>query len=340
MRFPFWVLCPGLFLIGIHRATGQSIWVQYGNQIFQEAGDARSVALSGAEVASATGPLSVLWNPSRLQAPSENIIVYAHQERFSGAVVYDIIGFNLKESFKSRLSFVLIREAVEGLPDTREALRYGYGSLDDPDERIVSSRVVYFNQVQWAGVLGVARPLQGWNVGGSARILVHRLGEYGGYGIGFDVGAYRDLSPRTTVGVAVRDATTSWVIWDSGTIERNAPQVHLGFRSLMVVESWNVTANVLGTAIVNVMGRTLQDSFRAAGMGGHFRWGLDLQYRDNFHLRAGKNPLSGYSLGLGLGFPFGQVDYAYAPDSLGTSHYVSLNLRVSFLHSLREKLTG
>ncbi|MFQ6616289.1 MAG: hypothetical protein ACE5HZ_05910 [Fidelibacterota bacterium] len=318
----------------------ESIWVQYGNQLFQEAGDARSVALSGSEVASATGPLSILWNPSRLQAPSENVVVYAHQERFSKAIIYDIIGFNLKESSKSKLAFALIREAVDGIPDTREALRYGFTSLDEPGARIVSSRVVYFNQVQWAGLLGMAQILGEWKVGGSAKVLVHRLGEYSGYGIGFDVGAYRDLTPRTTVGFAVRDATTSWVVWDSGTVERMAPRVHLGARSAVVSESLNLTLNVLGAAIVNLAGRTRQDSFRALGAGGHFRWGMDVRYKENFHVRAGLNPLSGYSLGLGLGFPFGQVDYAYAPHSLGTSHYVSLNLRVSFLHSLKEKMGG
>lgn len=318
----------------------ESIWVQYGNQLFQESGDARSVALSGSEVASATGPLSVLWNPSRLAAPQENVIAYAHQERFSKAVAYDIIGFNLKESFKSKLAFVLIREAVEGIPDTRDALLYGYGSLDDPNERIVSSRVVYFNQVQWAGVLGMARPLGDWKVGGSAKVLVHRLGEYSGYGIGFDMGAFRDFSPRITVGIAVRDATTSWVIWDSGTVERNAPQVHAGAKSVVPVETWNLSISFLGAAIVNLAGRTLQDSFQVLGAGTHFRWGMDIQYKDNFHLRGGLNPLSDYSLGLGLGFPFGEIDYAYAPHTLGTSHYVSLNLRVSFLHSLKERMAG
>ncbi|MFQ6674248.1 MAG: hypothetical protein ACE5GH_05640 [Fidelibacterota bacterium] len=324
-------------------AGGESIWVKYGNQVFQGVGDARSVAVSEAEVASATGPLAILWNPARLQAGGENMLVYAHQERFSGNVVFDVIGFNLKDSFKSKWSFALIREGVQGIPNTTDALLHGTGSLESEDERIIASRVTYFNQAQWAAVLGVGRRRGEWNVGGAARILMHRLGDNSGYGIGFDLGVYRSFSPGNSVGVTVRDVTTSWVVWESGTVERIVPQILFGDMQVVPIAPLNLSITLMGTGVLNLSGRTSSDDYSAGSFGGHLRGGIDIQYKENFHLRVGRNPVTRYSAGLGLGFPFGDIDYAFTPSPLGTvlgtSHYISLNLRLSFLKSLKDKLS-
>ena len=83
-----------LFLIPFF-LNGESIWVKYGNQVFRGVGDAKSIALSESEIASATGPLSVLYNPSLLNNSDIKKIVYSHQERFSGTVVFDVFGIDL-----------------------------------------------------------------------------------------------------------------------------------------------------------------------------------------------------------------------------------------------------
>ena len=49
---------------------------------FRGVGDAKSIALSESEIASATGPLSILYNPSLLNNSDIKKIVYSHQERF------------------------------------------------------------------------------------------------------------------------------------------------------------------------------------------------------------------------------------------------------------------
>jgi len=334
-----------IFVLVVFPLQSESIWVKYGNQAFRGAGDARAIALSEAEVASATGPLSVMWNPARLQAGEEKLITYAHQERFSGSVIFDVIGFDLKDTFKSRWSIVVIREAVQGIPNTTKALLENTGSLDEAYERIVEERVTYFNQVQWAGILGIATSRGDWKLGGNAKILVHQLGKRRGYGIGFDLGMYRNLSPENTVAVALRDATTSWVIWGEGTVERIAPQLLFGDVHLFPINSLNLNIKAMVTGVVDLAGRTNSDdiSLTSPGIGLHIRAGIDVQYKRNFHFRVGRNPLSGYSLGLGFVFPFGMVDYAFTPSPmnsiLGNSHYVSLNIKIQFLNSLKEKLS-
>ena len=326
---------------------GESIWVKYGNQVFRAAGDAKAIALSEAEVASATGPLSLIWNPARLYADRERWIAFAHQERFRGAVIFDIIGFDLKERFKSKWSMVLIREGVQDIPNTTRALLKDTVSpypLDDPDQRIVGDSVTYFNQVQWAGILGIAKSQGNWKLGVNAKILVHQLGKKKGYGIGFDVGAYTQLSDQNTLGVALRDASTSWVIWDSGTVERIAPQFLVGDVHTVAITSLNIVVKAMVTGVINLSGQTVSDDIALGSLGGQFRAGVDLTYKENLHFRLGRNPLTSYSFGLGFGFPFGNLDYALTPSPprggvLGTSHYVSFSLKIQFLHSLMERLS-
>ena len=49
---------------------GESIWVKYGNQVFRGVGDAKAIALSEAEVASATGPLAIPVSYTHLTLPT------------------------------------------------------------------------------------------------------------------------------------------------------------------------------------------------------------------------------------------------------------------------------
>lgn len=328
------ILCGGTLI-------AESIWIKYGNQVYQGAGDAKSVALSGAEVASATGPLSILWNPARLFAEHESSLVYAHQERFSGSVIFDVIALDLKQDLESKWSIVLIRDAVQDIPNTLDALLYNTGSLDDPSERIVATDVTYFNQVQWAGVVGFATTRWQWNVGGAAKLLMHQLGDRTGYGIGFDLGAYKSLMLNNTVGVSLRDASTSWIVWDSGTVERIAPRLVLGDVHVFPVERANMEVKAMLTADLNLGGRSGNDDFSVGNTGAHLRAGLEFNYKDSFHLRIGRNPVSRYSVGLGLNLPFGRLDYAFTPSPLGTilgtSHYLSLNVRLGYIDSLRER---
>ncbi|MDP6456115.1 MAG: hypothetical protein QF613_01660 [Candidatus Marinimicrobia bacterium] len=337
----FLILVTVVMMLHGGSLRAESIWIKYGNQVYQGAGDAKSIGLSGSEVASATGPLSILWNPARLFAEHEKSLVYAHQERFSGSVIFDVIAFDLKQDLESKWSLVLIRDAVQDIPNTLDALLYNTGSLDDPSERIIASDVTFFNQVQWAGAVGFATTRWQWNVGGAAKLLMHQLGDHTGYGVGFDVGAYNSFMPNNTVGISLRDASTSWIVWDSGTVERVAPRIVIGDVHVFPVESAEMEVKAMLTADLNLGGRSGSDDFSVGNIGAHLRAGVEIDYKDSFHLRAGRNPVSRYSIGLGFALPFGHLDYAFTPSPLGsilgTSHYLSLNVRLGYLDSLREK---
>lgn len=336
----FLTFCSFLFVTWPFYVKAESIWVKYGNQVFRGVGDAKAVALSESGVAAATGPLAILWNPACLSSNTDRSLVYAHQERFAGAVTFDIIGLDLKQRSKSNWSLVIIREAVQGIPKTTDALLYETGSLDDPAERVLSSNVTFFNQSQWAGVIGFASSRGEWKLGGNTKILMHQLGEYSGWGIGFDFGATRSFFPNNVFGLSVSDITTSWVVWDSGTLERISPEIRVGDAHFIELEKLPLKVTAMATLVLSLGGKTRKDDFSVGSIGSQFRAGVEFIYRDNLHIRFGRNPLSGFSSGLGFGFDFGEVDYAFVPSPLGTvlgnSHYVSLNLKLEALHSLRE----
>ncbi|MBC8174178.1 MAG: hypothetical protein H8E82_00775 [Candidatus Marinimicrobia bacterium] len=330
-----------IFFLSFLKA-GESIWVKYGNQVYEGVGDARAIALSGAEVASATGPLAILWNPARLFESEEKVLCYAHQERFAGVVKFDIIGTNLKNNFKSKWSLVFIREEVENIPNTTRALLYNSGSLDDISERIIPEKVTYFNQVQWAGIIGFATSLHNWQIGGNVKGLWHQLGSHAGYGIGFDFGMYRSMGENNIFGISIRDITTSWVIWESGTVERITPEISIGnmYNFPLLVQKLKV--DFMTNLFISTAGRLKSDDFLIGNMGSNLRVGLNIHYSDNFHLRIGRNPITNYSVGVGMNFSFGSIDYAFTPSplssNLGTSHYLSLKIQSDVLKSLREKL--
>lgn len=322
----------------------ESIWVKYGNQAFKGAGDARTIALSESNSAVISGPFAALWNPSNLASGGESILAYAHQERFAGIVNFDVAAVNLKKYLKLNWSLVLIRQGVEGIPNTTNALLHGTGSLDDPDERIVESDITYFNQVQWAAVFGGGFQKGSWDLGSNVRLLSHSLGENSGYGVGFDLSASRSFFRGNRSAFIVRDVTTSWIVWDSGTVERIAPSIVLSDAQNLLLEAIGIDLSLMTALNLDLAGESLNDDFSLGSIGAQLSGGLEIGYRQKVYLRVGRNPITDFSLGVGLSFPFGGLDYAFSPSPgssvLGSSHHVALNLRLDYLHSLRERFSG
>ena len=117
----------------------------------------------------------------------------------------------------------------------------------------------------------------------------------------------------------------------------------MGDAHFLSLDNLFLEINAMATAVLSLGGKTRNDDFAIGSIGTHLRTGVEVVYKSNLHIRFGRNPLSGYSAGLGFGFDFGEIDYAFVPSPLGTvlgsSHYVSLNLKFDALHSLRSKLS-
>tara|TARA_B100000315_G_C14595353_1_gene598699 strand:+ start:9431 stop:10468 length:1038 start_codon:yes stop_codon:yes gene_type:complete len=324
-------------------AMAESIWVKYGNQIYKGTGDAKSVALSFSEVSSAVGPFASLVNPARLTEDTDYTLNYTHQERFSGIVNFDLAGWHIKNNQQSKWSLVLIHEGVQHIPNTTQALMDANGNgVIDENERLDIDKIKFFNQSQWAAILGIGTSKGSWKLGGNIKGLYHSLDAHAGFGLGFDFGVSRNFGKNHSIGFMIKDITTSWIVWDSGTVERILPEISAGDLYTLNIAPLRLKINLTTMFELSLEGRNQSEDFHLFDYSGMFRSGIDLQYNEKFHIRFGRNPLTKYSAGLGFEFPAVEINYAFTPSPmgslLGTSHYISAALNLQSLERLKETL--
>ncbi|MFH1850832.1 MAG: hypothetical protein ABIA75_00655 [Candidatus Neomarinimicrobiota bacterium] len=325
----------------------ESVWVRYGWQAFANAADARLIALGG-QHATGNFDLARLGNPA-LTAVAAGHLTYAHQSRFAGIVTSDLLGFTLKPETQLPLGVVLLYEGVERVPDTRGLLldwgadgQPGTGDAGenngvlDEGERLDEERLRHFRQRQLAVHISSARRRGPYLIGLALKGLNHTLAEFSGNGIGFDIGINRSLGSNGEIGLTIHDFTSSWLVWDSGTIERTAPSLRLGGRQTMFSSRIPVALTIVGD---------LLQANRQAGAGTPFTksgtiglsCGMELIYKDKFHLRFGRDQLEIMTAGIGVRWDRIGIDYAYrlepANSGLGPGHYLSFELDPTWIRA-------
>ena len=310
----------------------ESIWVNYGWEIFDNAGDGRALSLGNSFTADGTSPISVLWNPAHQDSQRNLPLSYGHQNRFAGLVSSDVLVFGFKSKIRTPLSIVILREAVSRIPDTRDFLLdwgedgmpgtmdfgEGNGVLDE-GERLDFENIKYFNQSQWALHFSTAKKINNFTFGIAAKSLFHNLGGYNGNGFGFDIGAKFSPWEDNIIGLTFNHFTTSWFIWDNGTVERTMPNISIGMTQLLKLSIIPLEIRFNGGAI-----KTL------ANKGIRYNLGLELNYKSNLQIRLGRNNNGFLSTGIGLIWTNFSIDYAYRPSpsytGFGSSQLISFRL--------------
>ncbi len=310
----------------------ESIWVNYGWEIFDNAGDGRALSLGNSFIADGTSPISVLWNPAHQDPKRDLPLSYGHQNRFAGLVSSDVLVFGFKNKFRTPLSIVILREAVSRIPDTRDLLLdwgedgmpgtmdfgEGNGVLDE-GERLDFENIKYFNQSQWALHFSTAKRIKNVTLGIAAKSLFHNLGGYHGNGFGFDIGAKFSPWEDNIIGIAFNHFTTSWFIWDNGTVERTMPSITLGVTQLLQLSKLPLGFRLNG-GVVKSLGYK----------GVLYNLGVELNYQSNLQIRLGRNSNGFLSTGIGLIWKNFSIDYAYRPSpsntGFGSSQLISFRL--------------
>jgi hypothetical protein len=343
----YWLL---LFLF-VHFLPAQTAWVKYGWQVFTQAGDARTIALGKAVVAGGPGGASILENPAGNTRHDRRLLSYTHQRRFAGIVNSDLLAYSLRTPAGHPVEFVLLHESVAHIPDTRNLLLdwgrdgipgtqdvgEGNGILDE-GERLDETKLKYFQQRQWGVYLSSAWQWRQWRLGIGLKGLFHALGEHYGSGFGVDIGLLRQLWSGARLGLAVRDVTTSWLVWENGTVERAAPVLLLGLNQQAPVFVLPLKVAVSADLVVNGNGRSLTDDYRLGGFGGAARYGLELTHKNRLRFRLGRNEIRSLVAGLGLDWQVLVIDYAYQSpppaSGLGNSHLISIAVDPQWLSDL------
>lgn len=329
-----------ILIISLSLLPGKTYWVKYGWTSFEEAGDARSVALGNALSAAPDFINSSFINPSAPFGEQSLRVDYGHYSRFAGMITSDYLSFPYRSVIGLPVVFHLVNERIQHIPDTRNMLMdwgldgepgtgdpgEGNGILDE-GERLDPERLRTFEQSQWGLKLSTSMNYRNYRVGVSVKGLYHALGKNFSNGIGFDVGVQKKVWQGGRIALVIHDATSSWLVWDNGTVERSRPKIIAGFSQTLELSRLPLTMTFLSDIIARPLERSLSDDWQIAETGVNYRLGFEAFYNNLLLFQLGRNQTGFYSTGLGVRWKEIGFQYAFQanPDlSLGQSHFLSI----------------
>lgn len=198
-----------LALFLVMSAAGYAQVAKYSNEFLNVGVGARALSMANANVASVNDVTAGYWNPAGLLEQKSNLQVgLMHAEYFAGIAKYDYIGASKRIDTNSVIGITFIRFGVDNIPNTTE--------LIDANGNVDYGRLKSFNAVDAAVLISYARnlpKLKGVKLGGNAKIIRRKLGEFGGaWGFGIDLGAMYDYKKWRFAAMA-RDITGTFNAW-------------------------------------------------------------------------------------------------------------------------------
>ena len=144
------------------------------------------------------------------------------------------------------------------------------------------------------------------------------------------------------IGVTIRDVTTSWQVWDNGTVERFKPTVITGMAHSVKLTKSKLSFTGMANILWDTGGKTLDDDFSIGNYGGRVTFGLNTIYNNQLALRLGRNNLGTVTAGIGISWGNMSLDYAFLNEpsgsGLGTSHLISISVNSDWVKDYIEKL--
>ena len=190
--------------------------------------------------------------------------------------------------------------------------------------------------------LSTAWKTENFEIGLALKMLQHSLGEFSGTGMGLDLGILMIPWDNGRLGLTIRDVTTSWQVWDNGTVERFKPTIITGIAHTYRLAQWPIAITGMGNIMMNTSGRSLEDDFNVGKNGGQLLLGINVVYSHQIAVRLGRNAIGSTTAGMGLSWENMSLDYAYlnAPSGsgLGPTHMVSLSVNSDWVRKQIEKL--
>ncbi|MGD8305535.1 MAG: PorV/PorQ family protein [Ignavibacteria bacterium] len=307
----------------------------------------RPLGMGGAFVAIANDVTAGYYNPAGLAKIDYPQISIMHSEQFGDLVNYEFVAIGIP--FKSDMSFGLsvMRLAVDGIPDTRNALIDGItgnpiNDIDNIYARLDYSQITEFSNQDWAFYLTFAkRHSENFYWGANIKIISRSIAEFGAKGVGFDVGAYYSPFENLHLGANIQDVTTTLVAWDTGLNELISPTLKIG--------GAYVIKEILGGYIMPVLdfdirfeNRQFASNFNIGPVSFDIHAGLEVNIEDIVFVRGGYNDVKQFTVGAGVKLPKLNIDYSFARfseseiDRLPDSHRISLMLTLEEPRFLRD----
>lgn len=340
---------------------------KYANEFLNIGVGSRGLAMGGAQAASTSDASAAFWNPAGLAKIKDNAqIMYMHNFYFNGIGSFDYLGF--ASPSKSKKGLVLgvnfVRFAIDNIPNTL--------FLYDGDNKPNFNNITSFSSADYAMLISLAKTKQlknsaTLNYGVTAKVIHRSVGSFAkAWGFGADLGL-QYAKKRFTLGVAVKDLTTTLTSWTFNFNEKEKEQLYLT-NNKIPISSTEITVPrlVLAANYKIPVGKT---SSLAAEINADFTFdgqrnvaissaalnvdpkiGLEYSIKNTLKLRGGifnfqKAYVNGdstnkltkwiYQPGAGIGFVLQNVNIDYAISNLANqdsplfSHVITLRLELN-----------
>lgn len=318
----------------------QTVISKYAGEFMAIGVGARALGMGGAYVAVANDVTSGYYNPAGLANLNYPQIALMHAEQFGNLVNYDYAGVAIPYGTDMSFGISAMRLAVDGIPDTREALfirgtTQKLYDVKDPRAGINPDFVTEFSDQDWAFYLTFAkRHADDFYYGINVKIIKRDIAEYNAWGVGFDVGALYTPIENLFVGANLQDITTTLVAWNTGRNELISPTAKIG-AAYMVAFLGGKIAPALDFD-VRFENRRFASNFNIGPVSFDMHAGFEYNFRNLFAIRAGYNDVKQFTLGAGVRLPKLNIDYSFARFNYSKNERLDDTHRISIMLTLEE----
>jgi hypothetical protein len=335
------------FLLSITSINAQTEFGKYAGEFMAIGIGGRPLGMGGAFTGIADDVTSGYYNPAGLANLNYPQLSLMHSEQFGELVNYDYVSVGIP--FQEDLSFgvSVMRLAVDGIPDTREALINGQTRAQIYDinhifARLDYSKITEFSNQDWAIYLTFAkRHSKDFYWGANIKIIRRDIAEFGATGIGFDVGALYSPMDNLYVGANIQDVTTTLVAWSTGLNELISPTLKIGssYKFVEILGGYIMPALDFDIRFEN---RQFASNFNLGPVSFDMHAGLEWNIENLVYIRGGYNDVKQFTVGAGVKLPKLNIDYSFARfnqselDRLPDSHRISILLTLEEPKFLRD----
>jgi hypothetical protein len=309
IRFRHFAMCCVIALVG---NTTAETW--YAGDFLAIGVGPGQIGKGGAVIATASGPEATYWNPAGLADASVRSVTLEHAERFAGVVTHDVFMTALPIN-KGALGLMVFRGGVDGI------IHADSTSLVDPTAPLSSinlpdpAKTYTFSNTDFIFQLAYGRMLMAnLRVGAGVKYIRRSLDQATASGYGVDLGFRWVPVSGVSLGLMIRDITTTRVVWDGGRTDVVFPTMHIG-----AAYTWSVSEQ----GEMTISGSSAFGAEKA-GYAGFAPWqvlreenlsalGVEYRWRETVSLRAGTQDIRGVlgpgssrlTAGVGLQVPVG-----------------------------------
>jgi hypothetical protein len=273
---------------------------------------ARSYGMGSAFTSLADDATSFYWNPAGSAQIGKKTLFFMHSSQYDNLMTYDAATFILPgKDTKNVLSIGILYLNIPDIFDTRNAWEdTNNDGLPDEDE-IDYSKITSFDDSEYAIFLnGAIKKRENLYLGFNVKFFRKSFAEYSANGLGADLGFVFIPNERIRIGANLKDVTSSFLLWNTGTKEFIYPKVRTGItvgtKFFFITES-KVHLSMDTEIRLDHRIRSSQLSYRS--INADFFWGLEYWFVNTVAIRIGSEN-GELSTGLGLSYKGIHIDYA------------------------------